>query len=404
MKKSYLLGAGALLFLGTLGSQAAHAGAKLTITDESNIDLGFRVQALYINNDKDLTSDTNQFKLRRARFRLKGNVTKYFTAFLQTEFSDDVVNSGGDMRLIDGYIHVKPTEMFTIIAGQHMAAVTRQVMTSSGGLMAIDRPGINNYVLTWGSRASTAMGTATMPGSKNGLGGDVMVRDLGVSLFGSTSFTDNLHFKYYAGISEGQDPATRSTDSERYNARIQFNFLDAESGAFGSSTYLGKKKTIAIGAGYDTQSDVAVDSVTLEKIDYSFATIDAFAEYPVGPGSITAEMAYNVLDLSDAKNILGAENTGIAFDGAVAADQSQGDGFYGQMGYYINKWQPWMMYEQWDADAAADAGDWQAYRVGLTYFFKGQNANIKAGYEKMTTDTPGREDIDTFVVGIYMTY
>lgn len=404
MKKLYVFGASALLFLGSIGAQSAQAGAKLKISDDSDIDLGFRVQALYINNDKDLKSNTNEFKLRRARIRLKGNVTKYFTAFLQTEFNDDATNKGGEMRLIDGYIQVKPSKMFNIIAGQQMAAVTREGQTTSGALMTIDRPGINSYVLTWGSKATTAFATSTMPGTANGLSGDVMVRDLGVSLFGSTSFSDTVHFKYYAGISEGQDVATRSSDSERYNARVQLNFFDAESAAFGASTYLGKKKTIAIGAGYDTQSDVAVDSVTMEKIDYNFYTVDAFLEYPLGPGSLTAETAFSTLDLGDAQNPLGAEKDGTAFAGAVAANQSQGSGFYGQMGYYINKWQPWMMYEQWNADAANDAGDWQAYRFGVSYFIKGHNANIKAGYEKMTTDTPGLQDIDTVVVGLYMTY
>ncbi len=404
MKKKYLLGAAAILTFGMFNVQPAQAGAKIKISDDSNFDLGFRLQTLYLNNDSDLTSNTNEFKLRRARFRLKGNVTKYVTGFLQTEFSDDDINGGGDMRLIDGWVMVKPYKLLNVIGGMQMAAVTRMGMTSSGGLMTMDRPGVNNYVLTWGSRGRVAFNTASLAGTRNGLGGDVMVRDLGVSLFGATSFTDTAHFKYYFGISEGQDPATRSSDSERFSGRVQFNFFDAESGLFNLSTYLGKKKTIALGAGYDTQSDVAVDSITGQKIDYGFFTLDAFADYPIGPGTLTAEMAYNDLDLDDAKNVLADEKTGTPFAGAVAAPQSQGSGFYGELGYFINDWQPWVMYEQWDSDGANDAGDWQAYRIGLSYFIKGHNANIKAGYEKLTNDTPGQEDIDTFVVGLYVTY
>lgn len=405
MIKNYLFGAMAMGALALLSSQSAYAGAKIMISDDSNFDLGFRLQALYLNNDSDLTTNSNEFKLRRARFRLKGNVTKYATGFLQTEFADDDLNSaGGDMRLIDGWVMVKLDELLNVIGGQQMAAVTRQGMTSSGALLAIDRPGINNYVLSWGGRGRAAFNTTTLGGTQNGLGGDVMVRDLGVSFFGSSSLNEFTHFKYYLGISEGQDVATRSTDSERYSGRVQVNLFEAESGLFHSSTYLGKKKTVSLGAGYDTQSDVAVDSVTMEKIDYSFFTVDAFAEYPVGPGSLTAEMAYNDLDLDDAKNPLGAEKTGLPFAGAVAATQSQGNGFYGQLGYYINKWQPWVMYEQWSSDGVGDAGDWQSYRAGLSYFLKGQNANIKAGYEKIMNDTPGQQDIDTFVVGFYLTY
>ena len=173
---------------------------------------------------------------------------------------------------------------------------------------------------------------------------------------------------------------------------------------FNASTYLGKKKTVGIGAGYDTQSDVAIDSVTGELVDYGFYTVDAFAEYPVGPGSVTAGAAYNTLDLDDAPNTLANERTGEDLLAAVPAAQSQGSGYYAQLGYYINKWQPWVGYEQWDADAAEGAGDWEAFRLGLTYFVAGQNANIKAGYEVLKNDTPGEEDIDTFMVGMYMTY
>ena len=89
---------------------------------------------------------------------------------------------------------------------------------------------------------------------------------------------------------------------------------------------------------------------------------------------------------------------------SATAKETQGNGFYGQLGYYINKWQPWVMYETWDSDGASDAGDWDAFRVGLNYYLKGHNANIKMGYETVNNDKQGEKDIDTFVVGLYITY
>lgn len=402
MKKCTSIAA-AILALSLMHAPNALAGAKIEISDDSSFDLGFRIQALYLNNDDDRTTNENEFKVRRARFRLKGDVTKYFTGFLQTEFSDDDVNSGGDVRLIDAWVMAKPFEVLNVIGGMQMAAVARQGMTGSGALMTIDRPGVNNYMLTWGGNGRVAFNNGTLAGTKNGLSGDVQVRDLGFSLFGHTSFTETMHFKYYLGVFEGQDPATRISDDERYTGRVQFNLFDAESGLFNSSTYLGTKKTIGFGAGYDTQSDVAVDSMTGRMIDYSFFTFDIFAELPnIGPGTLTAEAAYNDLDLDDAGVLLG-ERTGGVLSG-IPAIQSQGSGFYVQTGYYINKWQPWVMYEMWDGDGAGDAGDWDALRVGVSYFIKGHNANIKAGYEIVNNDTPGQPDIDTFVIGLYMTY
>lgn len=405
MKKVNLVAAAGILGLAMLNVQPAHAGAKIIISDDSDFDLGFRLQTLYLNNDTDLKSNENEFILRRARIRLKANVTKYFSGFLQTEFADDTLNSsGGDARLIDGWIMVKPYELLNVIGGMQMAAVTRQGMTSSGGLMAMDRPGINNYMLTWGAQGRAAFNTTGLPGTVSGLGGDVQVRDLGFSLFGSRSFNEVTHFKYYAGIFEGQNPDTRTSDSERYTGRVQVNFFDAEDGLFNLSTYLGTKKTVAFGVGYDSQSDVAVDSVTGENVDYSFFTLDAFAEYPIGVGTLTAEVAYNDMDLDDAPDPLANEKTGTPFGTGVSGAATQGNGYYGQIGYYLYKWQPWFGYEQWESDGVNDAGSWQAYRVGLSYFIKGHNANIKAGYEKVKNDTPGEEDIDTFAIGFYMTY
>jgi hypothetical protein len=386
---------------GLMSFSLAQAGAKIEISDDANFDLGFRVQTLYLNNDADRTSNEDEFKVRRARFRLKGNVTKYFTGFLQTDFRNDDTSSGGDVRVIDSWVMVKPHKWFNVISGQHMAAVTRQGMTSSGGLMAIDRPGINNYMLSWGSSGRSAFNNSTLAGTKSGLAGDVNVRDLGVSLFGSGSFTDTIHLKYYTGIYEGS--VDRVSDPERYSVRVQLNFFDPEAGLFNSSTYLGKKKTVSIGVGYDGQSDVAVDSVTGNNVDYGFFTVDSFVDYPVGAGTITAEAAYNNLDLDDGANPLGSA-VGSALDGAVSAKESQGDGFYIQTGYYINGWQPWVMYEQWNSDGVNDAGNWDAFRVGLNYYVKGHNANIKVGYEEVSNDTPGQNDIDTFVVGLYITY
>jgi hypothetical protein len=88
--------------------------------------------------------------------------------------------------------------------------------------------------------------------------------------------------------------------------------------------------------------------------------------------------------------------------------QSQGDGFYTQAGYLYRQWQPWVAYEQWDSDHAEDKGTYDMYRIGVTRFLRGQQANIKAGFEQLRADAPlkdTREDtINTFVVGLYLSY
>lgn len=356
---------------------SATAGAKLKIDDDSSIDLGFRVQAMYLNNDKDYRSNTDEFRLRRARLRLKGDITKWVTAFIQTEAASDAGGTGEDMRIIDAWAMVKPYELLNITGGQHMAATTRQNLTSSGGLLAMDRPGITNYNLTWGNSGRAAFNTGTLGGTRSGLSGDSNVRDRGFSLFGKTSFNDTTHFKYYVGVFEGSN--TRQDDPERFAGRVQLNFFDPEPGYFQVATYLGKKKTVGIGLGFDQQNSVAVDSVTGEDVDYNLWAIDGFTEWPVGPGSLTLEGAYNNLDFSGPGNAL-ADSPGGSILGAPAR-QVEGDGYYLQAGYYINKWQPWFLYESWDSDGAGSDGDWDAWRIGLSYYIKGHNAAVKLGYE-----------------------
>lgn len=381
---------------------ALFAGAKINISDDSNIELGFRLQGLYLMNDDDLKPDnSNEFRTRRARLRLKGNVTDLFTMFLQTEVSNDDANAGLDMKVIDSYVEVKPSKLAHILLGQHMVPGSRQNLTSSGALMTIDRPAMGPKTLGWGTRAGVAFQTATAPLTSAGLTGDVQVRDQGMTLFGSSSLGNSTHYKYYLGMYEGANNSV--TDTDRIAARVQLNFFDAEPGYFNLSTYLGKKKTLGIGLSIDQQGDVARDSVTGEVVDYEWSSVDVFTDWPMGGGTLTAELALNKLDLGGVDNIL-EDGAATALSTSVTGNMAQGDGYFLQLGYYKSQWQPWVMYENWSSDDAANQGSFNNMRVGVTYFHKGHNANIKLGYEKYSPDQAGGAEIDTIALGFYMTY
>ena len=396
----------------------AYAGAKIKIDDDSDINLGFRLQSFYLNNDPSLVSprDKNQFRVRRARLRLGANVTKWVSMFIQTEFAAGP-GGGADMRVIDAFVNIHPMKWAQIVAGEHMAPAARQNLTSSGGLMAWDRPTQQSKVLTWGTRSTGSLTTRAIPGTSAGLVGDVDVRDQGFTFFGTGSFSETMHGKYYIGAYQG---ATTSGSNKRITGRLQANFLDAEPGYFNLSTYLGKKKTVGIGGSFDFQDKVAFDgAVAGKEVDYKWYTVDLFADYPIGPGQATGEFAWNKLDLDDADFLVanpalvttgtGSSNPAL---GDATGKATQGDGFYIQGGYHMTNtfglpgtgWQPWFLYEQWNADGVNDAGKYDAYRLGLSYFIKGHNANVKVAYEKVKPDAPGARDIDTWGVGFFVTY
>jgi len=94
-------------------------------------------------------------------------------------------------------------------------------------------------------------------------------------------------------------------------------------------------------------------------------------------------------------------------------NQTEGKGGYAQIGYYFTDWkvQPWVAYERWNATDSF--GRWYAYRLGLSYFFKGHDANIKLGYERVNTEkdigsspssNSGKDSINTFVLGFYLRF
>jgi hypothetical protein len=400
MKKILVLS----ILLLSMSVSSSFAGVKMKIADDTNIDLGFRLQSMYLSTDNrdGTTGDSySEFLVRRARLRVGGDVTKWMSFFIQTEKGSGDGGSGYDMRLIDTYATLNLNPLAKIYLGQHMAAAGRQITTTSGGLMAIDRPNMTNYNLTWGLNGRMSFNTDTLPDGNLSLSNDTSVRDEGVTLFGAKSMSDTFHFKYYLGIYDGIQPT--GDDSKRFTGRVQFNFLDAESGYFNTSTYLGKKQTFGLGLSYDTQDGIATDSI-IGDVDYQWYSIDAFADYPLGDGSLTFEAAYNSLDLDDATQL--DDGSGTLKD----ARQTQGDGWYMQTGYLINDWnlQPWAAYEVWNTDASDSTGSFDAWRIGLSYFFKGHNANIKAGYESLKSDTnigsSSEDTVNSFLVGFYITY
>ena len=313
----------------------AWAGAELKINDESSINLGFRAQVLakFIESDLDGNGsfdNLTDFQVRRGRIRLSGKVNKHISAFLQTELGSGSGGGGRDVRMIDAFVKINYNPWSQIVAGINMAPSSRQSTTSSGGLMTMDRPGNTYKNLTWGTRALRNFSTSTVSTTDGGLRGNVDVRDVGVTLFGSGSMSDTSHVKYYLGFYDGiqASGSDKSDRNLRMTARAQWNFFDAEAGYYNTSTYLGKKKTLAFGVSYDVQDEVQVaDGSGLLSSgaygDYAYYSVDAFAAWPMGEGSLTAEAAFSDLDLDGADS---------------AALHAEGDGFYVQAGYFINNW------------------------------------------------------------------
>jgi hypothetical protein len=387
------------------------AGVMLKTDEDVSIELGFRMQTQFLsstNSNADSSGDHEEkFNVRRASVRLGGSVTKWVDFFLQVGNNDEpgTDNEPADVNLIDAYINLHLHDLAQIIMGELLVPSSRQHLTSSAALMAIDHPGITGYSLTWGLNGGAVFNTAAFEDGNLDLEGDANLRDIGGTFFGSFSLTDMVHAKYYVGAYNGIHFMNGGNDKERVAARVQINFLDPEPTYYNLSTYLGQKKTIGIGASIDHQQRIAHDLDDDNNVNYIFYSVDAFADLPVGPGSATIEAGYSNLNL-DNSTALRDSASGPPKNG----QETEGQGFYVQSGYFINNLnlQPWALYESWYSDASDDLGSWSGWRVGLSYFIKGHNANIKVGFEQFRADDKiggtADKNIESFLIGFYVSY
>jgi hypothetical protein len=384
----------------------ADAGAKVKIDEQTNIELGLRLQTQLFSTEANLDpvdpefETQNSFLVRRARLKFRGNYSSWLTVYVQSDYEEQAGTSS-DMRIIDAYVLLKPHPLAWVYVGQNMAPALRANVTSSGAFLTLDRPAITYRSLTWGARGKYAFTNTTFGDSNSRLlsQGRANVRDLGVTLFGNHSFTESAHFKYYLGVYDGAQAANE--DNLRFTGRAQVNLLGKESGYYNDATYLGEKKTVGIGATYDTQNAVALDQATSKKVDYKLWSVDLFTEMPLPVGSLSAEVGYADLDLGGGATLATAGGTALG-----NASQSQGSGFYGQVGYFVKNVQPWVQYEEWKSDAAQDLGSFKAYRAGVNYYLKGADVKVVAGFERFEPEVPlsgGAQDtVQSFILGLYV--
>jgi hypothetical protein len=279
-------------------AKPALAGYQYQISDDVDINFGFAAQGLlrytdFRNPNSNHADEGADLFLHRGLLHIGGNVGEHVRYFFQTKFTGDTENNP-DVEVNDATVNLHYQEVAQLILGLQTPPSNRAVLTPDEALMAMDRPGISGYSLTWGLRSRVEFDTATIRNTNSGVNAPYPDRDLGGTFFGVYSFNPMLHVKYYAGAYEGIHKNTdASVTNLRYTGRIQMNLFDPEPGYENLGMYLGNRKTIAIGYSNDIQNDVVENVKNGNGVEYaSLNQVDLFIEYPVGPGSATFEGAY----------------------------------------------------------------------------------------------------------------
>ena len=177
----------------------------------------------------------------------------------KTVVGKKVISSG--FTLQDAFVEWKVADALIVDAGLMFIPLCRNCYQSAGSLLPIDY-GASSFL-------------------QSGPTQSVVSRDTG---FQARGYLAHNRLEYRVGAFQGaRDSASRN--SFRSAGHVQYAFLDTESGFFTTGTYLGKKKVLTIGGGYDVQSD------------YKAFAGDAFFDHPIGAaGAVTLQADGRIVD------------------------------------------------------------------------------------------------------------
>ncbi|HYN41368.1 MAG TPA: porin, partial [Thermoanaerobaculia bacterium] len=330
--------------------------AVIKVNEDVSFKFGFLLQpqADWLQNPANDSYSQNLF-LRRARLIVGGQVAKNVTFFFETDSPNlgKVVNGAKvttGMIVQDAFLSWKLADEFTVDAGLILTGISHNSLQSAASLISIDY-GPHSFLYSAAEQ-------------------NVVGRDTGFQVRG---YPARKKLEYRVGVWQGaRDSASRN--ALRTTARLQYNFLDADTGFFYTGTSLGKKKIFAIGAGCDAQKD------------YKAYAADVYVDHPLGPGAISGQIDWTRLDGGDfVKTLL------------------KQDVIFGEFGYYFPKVKVMPYFSVSNKDVAStDTGDETRWSVGLGYMAFGHNFNIKAAYGRI--DPKVGKSADQFTVQMQAFY
>ncbi|WP_029520680.1 porin [Persephonella sp. IF05-L8] len=354
---------------------SANALAEFKINEESNvwISLLLQLRGEWIENGQaDGSGWRSDFYIRRARILFGGTINRYVDFFVETDnpnMGKDVPIKDNDGNIIgyksnndtktfiqDAWIRLKFAKEFNIVMGQILLPFSHNNATGATSLLGVE------YNLT----------VVKFPPTSN-----FVWRDYGVEIMGLIPLPKGS-LDYRMGIFDGVETLKNpdngvwinKDDNYRFTGRVQYNLFDAE-GFYYKGTYLGKKKIVSFGAGFDYQKDAAADDyeAPTKVDDYKAWTVDMFIDYPLSQGDVaTFQIGY------------------INYDYGNTGNPNDGDAIYMETGYLFNKKvgigkiEPLLRYQSFNSSSSTGIDDTGLY-VGVAYWIDGIRANIKAEYE-----------------------
>jgi hypothetical protein len=377
------------LFVGALAQQAAAGPAIRMPNNVGWLQINYEMQLYGQWRDNgsgpDATDSTSDIYFRRNRLSLRGMVNEKYGFYYAQEFQGDryigalntFVTPINDFFVLDAFFMANITDTVNLRAGLTKDPLVREHNVGCFFPLSLDR---SLFVYTSIPRVS---------------------RDFGAVFWGN--FMDQ-RLQYKVAAMEGIDSTNQAGSTLRYTGRVHYSFWEPENLPLYFSTYLGAKKVLTVGAGYQFELDAAYGNQTLStaKKDYQAWTVDLFAEYPTeDAGTFTFGAAYLDSDFDDAYLVGDPSPESVGIDG-------QKNGYYFKAGYLLpNKVGPGLVqffgrYENWSFASLGSVEDQEIdwYAFGVNYYMKGQDLRLTLEYavndfERQDADDPLTDDFDT---------
>ncbi len=333
--------------------------------DQPNIKVRFLLQSQYQTTEDAAPSGDgwdNEMFLRRARIILAGNVNKWIHFFVETDNPNMGKNGNWAPTsfIQDAFVDFQFMKEFNVAAGMILLPFTHHNRQSAASLNTLD------YHNLFSGRFVT----------------DKVWRDAGIEARGIVA---NI-FDYKVGIFNGLRgkavdglPTLNPDDMPRITGRVAINVFEPEEAFFYGGTYLGKKRVLQFGAGFDLQPGAILTDMG-DTAMYTAVSGDAFLDLPLNDKmELTAQAAFVWFNRGfDA--VAGADpDAPLTF----TANKGSGYGAYGDIGFRYDFIQPTIGGEWFDSDV--DSADLMNIRGGVQYWFKGHSANLKLEYAYLKT-------------------
>jgi hypothetical protein len=342
-------------FVLALGSPAAAQAPRLSIDDDTWLQIGFLAQLQFESAANaagvDGAERSYDFFARRIRVMGRGSIHRNVKFW----FSTDIPNAGksgvaNGIVWNDGFIDVQLRPEINLAMGRFLVPFSPENRASAGSLLGIDYNMNLLKIPTFVDRAFWR---------------DDGIELRGVLFGGLVEYRGGL-FRGARSVNlagPGEPVRLNNPDQHlRTIGMVMINLADAQPGWFYNPNSLGALTVLSVGAGYDRIPNSA------EGIDNSQAwNVFAMVEQPVGKGRVNALAAYYDWD--------GPAWAGGAFEGQTMGVQV---GYLLPVVFLDGKWQPVVRVQRQDnpdADFTLNT-----VNLGLNYLLKGHAINFKLDY------------------------